>query len=62
MCFQKEEEKMIYFEKRYSFWKKSIIPNAKSDEEAINAYYAFYTPEEEKKFWVIAIQVNLLTK
>jgi len=57
LTYHKSFSEMIWI-----FWKENILPNAKSDEEAINVYYSFYTPEEEKKFWVIAIQVNLLTK
>ena len=41
----------------WKFWKEIIIPNAKSDEEAINIYYKFFTPEEEKNFWAVAIHL-----
>lgn len=70
LCFESGETfeiKNLTYHKNFSdmiwkFWKENIIPDAKSDEEAINIYYKFFTPEEEKNFWVVAIQVKLLTK
>lgn len=41
-----------------SFWKDCIIPNAKTDKDAENVYYKFYTHEDEKKFWVVGIHVE----
>ena len=46
----------------WKFWKGNIIPDAKSDEEAKNVYYKFFTTEEEKNFWVVAIHLKLFTK
>ena len=44
LTYHKSFSKMIRI-----FWKENII--------AINVYYTFYTPEEEKKFWVVAIHL-----
>ena len=41
-----------------SFWKDCIIPNAKTDKDAENVYYKFYTHEDENKFWVVGIHVE----
>lgn len=43
-------------------WRENIIPDAKDDEEARNVYYRFYTPEDEKKFWVVWIQVKRISE
>ena len=45
-----------------TLWKENIIPDAKDDEEAWNVYYRFYTPEDEKKFWVVWIQVKRISE
>lgn len=45
-----------------TLWKENIIPDAKDDEEARNVYYRFYTPEDEKKFWVVWIQVKRISE
>ncbi len=57
------EVKKLTYHKSFSemiwiFWKENIIPDAKNDKEAANVYYKFFTPEEEKKFWIIAIHVK----
>lgn len=39
-------------------WIKNVIPDKKTIEEAVNVYYKFYTKEQEKEFWVIAIQIS----
>ena len=41
-----------------TLWRKNIIPDAENDDEAVNVYYRFYTPEDEKKYWVVWIQVK----
>ena len=45
-----------------TLWRKNIIPDAKNDDEAINVYYRFYTPDDEKKFWVVWIQVKKISE
>lgn len=45
-----------------TLWRKNIIPDAESDDEAINVYYHFYTPDDEKKFWVVWIQVKRISE
>ena len=35
-----------------------IIPDAETIEEAVNVYYKFYTPEDEKNFGVVAIEIE----
>lgn len=37
---------------------EKIIPDAKTIEEATNVYYKFYTPEDEKNFGVVAIEIQ----
>lgn len=37
---------------------KNVIPEAKDLESAVNVYYKFYTPEEEQKYQVIAIEIK----
>ena len=41
-----------------TLWRKNIISDAENDDEAVNVYYRFYTPDDEKKFWVVWIQVK----
>lgn len=36
-----------------------VIPYAKNFSEALDSYYRFYTPEDEKKYGVLAIRVAL---
>ena len=36
-----------------------VIPDAKSVEEAVQVYYKFYTPEQEKEFGVVGIKIEL---
>jgi len=65
LCFESRETfevKNLTYHKNFSdmiwkFWKENIIPDAKNDKEAINVYYKFFTPEEEKNFWVVAIHL-----
>ena len=61
------EVKNLTYHKNFSeimwmFWKEKIIPDARSDKEALNVYYNFFTPEEEKNFWVVAIHLQRKTK
>ena len=42
------------------FGRKNIIPYVETDEQAVNVYYRFFTPEDEKKYWVCAIHVKRL--
>lgn len=44
-----------------TLWRENIIPDAESDDEAINVYYHFYTPDDEKKYWVVWIQVKRIS-
>ena len=37
---------------------KNVIPDAKTLEEAVNAYYKFFTQEDEKKLGVCAIKLQ----
>lgn len=42
-----------------NLWFKKVIPDAKSIDDAVNnVYYKFYSPEDEKKFWVVAIEIK----
>ena len=45
-----------------ALWRTNIIPDAENDDEAVNVYYRFYTPDDEKKFWVVWIQVKKVSK
>ncbi len=45
-----------------TLWRKNIIPDAENDDEAINVYYRFYTPDDEKQFWVVWIQVKRISE
>ena len=36
---------------------KNVIPDAKDLKEAVNAYYKFFTPEDEKSLGVCAIKI-----
>jgi len=38
---------------------KNIIPDKNDLEEATQVYYKFYTPEQENKFGVVAIEIKL---
>jgi len=38
---------------------KKILPNANSIDQAIKIYREFYTPEQEKRFGMIAIEIEL---
>jgi len=40
---------------------KNIIPDKDSIEEAENIYYKFYTKEQEQEFWVVAIEIRMVT-
>lgn len=42
-------------------WIENIIPNAESVDQAVEVYYWFYTPEQEKEFWVVAIEMKNIT-
>ena len=42
------------------FGRQNIIPDAKTDEQAVDVYYRFFTLEDEKKYWVCAIHVKKL--
>ncbi|PJA89527.1 MAG: hypothetical protein CO137_03825 [Candidatus Magasanikbacteria bacterium CG_4_9_14_3_um_filter_32_9] len=39
---------------------EKVIPNATSLDEAVNAYYKFYTKEQENEYGVIAIKMQLI--
>ncbi len=45
-----------------TLWRENIIPDSKDDEEALDVYYRFYIPEDEKKYWVVWIQVKRINK
>ena len=32
------------------FGRENIIPDAESDDQAVNVYYRFFTPEDEIKY------------
>jgi ASC-1-like (ASCH) protein len=49
-----------FWEMIETFWKESIIPDAKTNEEAHQVYYRFYTPEDEEKYGVLAVHISLL--
>lgn len=53
LTYHKSFQDMIW-----KFWKDIIIPGVKSNKDAENVYYKFYTPEDEKKFGVVAIHVD----
>lgn len=38
---------------------KNVIPDKNDLEEAIQVYYKFYTPEQENKLGVVAIEIKL---
>ncbi len=66
--FEETHEKLlIKSKKNFSTFKEmiefcnieKIIPDAKILDEAINVYYKFYTKEQEKEFWVIAIEIEI---
>lgn len=42
------------------FGREKIIPDAENDERANDVYYRFFTPEDEKKYWVCAIHVRFI--
>jgi ASC-1-like (ASCH) protein len=37
---------------------KNVIPDKKNINDAVNIYYKFYTPEQEKEFGVAAIRIK----
>lgn len=37
---------------------ENVVPDAKSIEDAINAYYKFYSKEDEQEFGVVAIGLS----
>lgn len=39
-------------------WIKVVIPDARNIDEAVDAYYQFYTKQQEKEFWVVAISIQ----
>ena len=42
-----------------NLWFEKVIPDAESIDDAVNnVYYKFYTPEDEKKFGVVAIEIK----
>ena len=42
-----------------NLWFEKVIPDAESIDDAVNnVYYKFYSPEDEKKFWVVAIEIK----
>jgi len=43
-------------------WREKIIPDAETDEEAEKVYYNFYTKKQEKKYWVLALELILINK
>lgn len=54
-------EKNIYKSFREMIQKEGIenvIPDKTSIDEAVDVYYKYYTPEQEKKFGVVAIKVK----
>ncbi len=51
-------EHKTFMEMIQKFGKESIIPDAINDVSANNVYYKFYTPEDEKKFGVLALHVK----
>ena len=48
---------MIIFE-----WIRNVIPDKKSLEDATNVYYNFYNKQQEKEYWIVAIEVKLKIK
>lgn len=66
LCFESWENFIVIWKKEYKTfsemikkeWIEKVIPDAKSIEEATNVYYKFYTKEQEKKFWVVAIEIK----
>ncbi len=59
-------ELVITGKKQYATFKEmlehegvaKVIPDAKSVDEAVRVYYAFYTPEEEREFGVVGIELK----
>lgn len=46
-----------------NLWFEKVIPDAESIDDAVNnVYYKFYSPEDEKKFWVVAIEIKKIKK
>lgn len=37
---------------------KNVIPNVETVEQAVQVYYGFYTPEQEKEFGVVALKIS----
>jgi len=47
-----------FYEMMENLWFEKIIPDAKSIDEAASVYYKFYTKQQEKEFWVVAIELE----
>ncbi len=43
-------------------WLNNVLPNINDIEEWVKIYYQFYTPTQEKEFWVLAIKLKKLNK
>lgn len=37
---------------------KNVIPNVETVDAAVQVYYKFYTPEQEKEFGVVALKIE----
>ena len=41
-------------------WIKNVLPDFKDIQDWVEkVYYKFYSPEKEKEFWILAIEVEL---
>ena len=48
-----------FYKMMENLWFEKVIPDAESIDDAVNnVYYKFYSPEDEKKFWVVAIEIK----
>jgi ASC-1-like (ASCH) protein len=35
-----------------------VLPDVESIDKGVKVYYNFYTPAQEKQYWVIAIEIE----
>jgi len=64
--FETWEKFLVKWKRYYKTFKEmllkeninKVLPNVESIDKGVKVYYNFYTPAQEKQYWVIAIEIE----